>query len=289
MIDKRRERVFYLSVFLLPCLIYIFFWKIGPLFYTVALSFTEFNYVTQSMPRFVGIENYRRLILDSTFRHSLGIAFFFMAVVTFIELMAGLGLAILFDRPLKAKNVLTGILLIPMILVPVVVGVIWYILYSDMVGPISQFLKYIGFPRPQWTRSQSTALFSIILADIWQWTPFMFLLMLSALQVIPVQLVESAKIDGASGFKIFRYITLPLITDVMLIAAILRSMDAFREFDKIWVMTRGGPGTATDIASIRVYKTAFQYFEIGYAAAMVVLLLIIISSIYLYYLRLEKR
>lgn len=288
MTAQERNRRFYLFVFLWPCLIYIFFWRIGPLSYTIFLSFTKFNFLTQETPSFIGAENYRRIFLDPAFQHSLGLAFLFMGLATFFELMIGLGLAVLFDRPLRAKSLLTAIFLIPMVLTPVVVGVAWYILYHDIVSPINQFLKYIGFAAPGWISSRSTVLYSIIIADIWQWTPFMFLLLLAGLQAIPGELYEAAKVDGASGFTVFRHITLPLMIDVIWVSVILRSMDAFTEFDKIWIMTRGGPGTASDVVSIRVYKTAFQYFEAGYAAAMVIFLLIIVSSLYFGYLRLSK-
>lgn len=273
-------------VFLVPCIAYLLIWRIFPLIYTTYLSITSFNILKQNAPRFVGFNNYIKLAADPVFINSLKLTFIFGGVATLLELILGLAMALLFDTGIKGKNIISGIILAPMILTPVVVGVIWYILYHDMVGPFNYSLRLMGLGGMKWLSSSSTAMLSIIIADIWQWTPFMFLLLLSALQVVPIQLYEAARVDGASNLASFRYITLPMIKDMILVALILRSMDAFRIFDKIFVMTGGGPGHSTEVTTIQIYRTAFNYFQMGYAASMVIVLLVVVSALYSLYLKL---
>jgi len=272
-------------VFLVPCIVYVLILRIVPLIYTVYLSFTSFNYLRQQKPVFVGFEQYRLLMQNLSFLQSLKLTFMFTGIAVGIELLLGLALAVLFDRPIRLKGVLVGIMLIPMILAPAVVGTIWHILYKPSIGPLNYFLGLLGIPQPQWINVVSTALLSIIIADVWEWTPFMFLILLSGLQVIPLQLREAAKIDGAGVFKIFRHITLPLLVGVILVVVVLRSMDAFKVFDLVYILTRGGPGTATEVVSIHLYKAAFLSFRMGRAASMVVVLLVVISLMYSAYLK----
>lgn len=282
----RRQRIIFFMVFLVPCIAYLLIWRIFPLIHTAYLSITSFNILKQNAPRFVGFSNYIKLAGDPVFINSLKLTFIFGGVATLLELILGLAMALLFDRGIKGKNIISGIILAPMILTPVVVGVVWYILYHDMVGPFNYLLRLMGFGGMKWLSSTSTAMLSIIIADIWQWTPFMFLLLLSALQVVPITLYEAARVDGASNLEEFRYITLPMIKDMILVALILRSMDAFRIFDKIFVMTGGGPGYSTEVTTIQIYRTAFNYFQMGYAASMVIVLLAVISALYSLYLKL---
>jgi multiple sugar transport system permease protein len=212
-----------------------------------------------------------------------------MFLATAIETAIGTGLAIATDRHFKGKDVVQGTLLMPMFLTPVAVGTIWYILFEPGIGPINYLLTLLGLPTPNWLGDQSLALWSIIISDIWQWTPFVYLLVLSALQGVPLDVIEAAKIDGARDYQIIRRVTLPLIKGTILVAALLRAMEAFRVFPKIYVMTGGGPGRATESGSILIYKTAFRFFEMGYAASMTIIMLILLIMIYGYYLKIVRR
>lgn len=270
-------------------LLYLIIWRLVPLLYTIFLSFSDWNIVRQKGPMFAGWGNYGGLISDGRFHDALWFSILFMVVATGIETLIGTGLAIATDRNFKGKDVVQGALLLPMFLTPVAVGTIWYILFEPSIGPITYFLGLVGLPVVNWLGDQSIAFWAIIISDIWQWTPFVYLLVLSALQGIPLDLIEAAKIDGARDYQIVRKVTLPLIKGTILVAALLRAMEAFRVFPKIYVMTGGGPGRATESGSILIYKTAFRFFEMGYAASMTIIMLFLLIIIYGYYLKIARR
>jgi multiple sugar transport system permease protein len=270
-------------------LAYLIIWRLVPLLYTIFLSFNDWNIVRQKGPQFAGLANYSGLISDGRFHDAMWFSILFMFLATAIETVIGTALAIATDRHFKGKDVVQGTLLLPMFLTPVAVGTIWYILFEPVIGPINYLLALLGLPAPNWLGDQSIALWSIIISDIWQWTPFVYLLVLSALQGVPMDVIEAAKIDGARDYQIIRRVTLPLIKGTILVAALLRAMEAFRVFPKIYVMTGGGPGRATESGSILIYKTAFRFFEMGYAASMTIIMLILLIMIYGYYLKIVRR
>jgi multiple sugar transport system permease protein len=206
-----------------------------------------------------------------------------------VQTVLGTGLALATDRSFRGKSVVQGALLLPMFLTPVAVGSIWYILFQPSIGPLNYLLSFLGLGPYNMLGSASTALWAIVIADTWQWTPFIYLLVLSALQGIPETVVEAAQIDRASDFVIVRRIILPLIKGTILVAALLRAMEAFRVFPKIYVMTGGGPGRATEASSILIYKTAFRFFEIGYASAMTIVMLVLLVMAYGFYLKIVRK
>ncbi len=274
-----------LLVFLLPALLYVAAWRILPALYTVYLSFTSYNLAYDPSLRWTGFANYVRLARESGLLSSFTVTMEFTIIVTLAELALGLLAALLFNSSLPMRSLLLGIFLIPIVLPPVVVGTIWYILFNQFVGPIPYLLQLVHGPAVAWLATPGTALFGLIVSDVWEWTPLMALLLLSALQAIPIDIVEAALVDGASGLKLFRYITLPQISAMMVVAVGLRFMDAFRELDKVIIMTGGGPGTATDFLSMHIYRAAFKFFTLGYAAAIVVAALAFLGMIYALYFR----
>jgi multiple sugar transport system permease protein len=274
-----------LLIFLLPALLYVLAWRIIPALYTAYLSFTAYNLAYDPSVDWVGFANYARLAQESGLLSSFTITMEFTIIVTFAELGLGLSAALLFNRDMPMRNLILGIFLIPIVLPPVVVGTIWYILFNQFVGPIPYLLQLAHGPYIPWLTTPGTALFGLVLSDVWEWTPLMALLLLSALQAIPNDMLEAARMDGASGFKLFRFIALPQIAAMMAVAVGLRFMDAFRELDKVIIMTGGGPGTATDFLSMHIYRAAFKFFTLGYAAAIVVTALAFLGIIYGFYFR----
>jgi len=274
----------YLCILLLPMLLYLLLWRAFPLIYTIFLSFHKYNLVYDSKPVLNGIKNYIELFNDSRFVYSVWISIYFMILATLFELILGTFLAIIVNDEYRGKNILQGILILPMVVSPVAVGTIWYILYNYQLGPISYVLRTIGFSVPDWLGS-STALYAVLIADIWQWTPFIFILVLAALQDVSNEILEAASIDGCFGFNMFRYMVFPLVKPVILTAGLLRAMDAFRILDKIFIMTGGGPGKITEVASLHVYRTAFTKLNFGYAAAQVIVILIVTAFMYWLYLK----
>jgi len=172
-----------------------------------------------------------------------------------------------------------------MIMAPVVVGTAWGTLFDRTVGYIPYVLHLLHVPQPDWMATPGTAMFALLVADAWEWTPLVTLLLFASLQAIPREHFEAARVDGASGWQLFRRIILPQVTGMVLVAAGLRLMDAFLELDKVFVMTGGGPGSSTQFVSMFVYKQAFQFYELGYASAVITVLLAVLGAAYWLYLR----
>lgn len=232
-----------------------------------------------------------RLVEDRFFRTALWQTLIYTAIALVGEFVLGLGLALLLDSQLRARNLFRSLLLIPMMLPSVVVAVIWRLLYNPQFGAINGTLARWGIDTSNftWIASPTWALPSVILVDIWQWTPFMFLILLAGLQAIPQEPYEAAMMDGASPWQMFWHITWPLLKPAVLVALLLRTMDLLRVFDQIFILTQGGPGFATETVSLYIYKTAFRFFDIGYAAVMSFVLLMVTTLISLGTIRLIKR
>jgi len=172
-----------------------------------------------------------------------------------------------------------------MIMAPVVVGTAWSTLFDRTVGPIPYLVQILHGPQVQWLATPGTAMFALLVADAWEWAPLIALLVFAALQVIPRDQFEAARVDGAAGWQLFRRIILPQVAGMLLVAAGLRVMDAFLELDKVFVMTGGGPGSSTQFVSMFVYKQAFQFYELGYASAVITVVLALLALAYGIYLR----
>jgi multiple sugar transport system permease protein len=278
-----RQRL-WLGLLLLPALAFIAAWRLLPALYTVYLSFTSFNLAFDPGPVWVGARNYLHLLHDDKLLSSVGVTAEFSIAATLLELILGLGTAVLLDRRLPLRNLIMGICLVPMVLAPVTVATIWYVLLHDFVGPIPHLIRLMHGPEIGWFSTKWAALASIVIADVWEWTPLMTLLLLAALQGVSRETVEAAMADGASGVKVFRFVTLPQIAGMIAVAVGLRFVDAFVELDKVLIMTGGGPGTSTELVSVHIYRTAFQFFTLGYAATIVITLLLLLALIYWVYL-----
>ena len=238
-----------------------------------------------------GFGNFTRLFADDLFRSALLHTFSYAALALTFEFLLGLGLALLLDRPLKGRGAFRALLLVPMMLPPVVVGVVWRLMLNPSFGAINGTLKGAGVETESltWTASPSLAFVSVVAVDVWQWTPFMFLVLLAGLQAIPQEPYEAAMIDGAGAWQTFAHITLPLLKPAILIALLLRTMDLLRVFDQIFILTEGGPAFATETVSLYIYRTAFRFFDFGYAAAMSFALLVLTNIISVGYIRLLQR
>lgn len=276
---------FYFFLLILPAVLYVVAWRIAPAAYTIWLSFTQYNIVYDSAPQWNHLENYRRILRDSGLLESLRISVVFAVAATAVELLVGLGAAAFFDSDPPARNLLLGIFLLPMIMAPVVVGTIWSALFDRTVGPISYLFGVLHIPEIQWTATPVMALVTLVISDAWEWSPLIALLLFAAMQAIPREQYEAARVDGASGGQLFWRITLPQVTGMMVVAAGLRFMDAFLEIDKVFVMTGGGPGTSTQFVSFYIYKQAFQAYELGYASTVITGLLALLAVVYGIYLR----
>ena len=246
--------------------------------------------VSLRTPQGYGLGNFARLARDQFFLVALAQTLVYTAGALVVEFTLGLLLALLLNREFRGHRTLRSILLIPMLLPPVVVAVIWRLILNPEFGVLNGTLRSWGVNTAglTWFGSESTAMLSVILVDIWQWTPFMFLLLLAGLQGLPVEPFEAARVDGASPLEIFRRLTLPMLRPVIAIAVLLRAMDLLRVFDQIFILTQGGPGFATETVTLYIYRTAFRYWNFGYAAAMSFVLLAATTLISRAFLRLLR-
>ncbi len=248
-----------------------------PICYMIYASFLDWNPSQRiGEAEFVGVRNYLKLFTDEAFRESLWVTLKFAAVVVTIEMILGVGLALLLDRNIRGMSVLRTLFILPMMIAPIVVGLMWRYMYHPTVGIFNRTLKDMGFDGIPWLSNGDWAFASIVIADIWQWTPFIFILSLAALQSLPASAIEASKIDGATGWQQIIYIKLPLMMPVLIVTLLLRLIDAFKVLEVILVMTNGGPGLSTEILSIRINRTASEFRELGEAAAMSNLLLIVL-------------
>jgi len=231
---------------------------------------------------FTGVNNFIRALSDSRFIAALGRTAAFVVIVVTIEFFLGLALAYFMLEEFKGKKISLSLIIYPLMLPWVVVALIFYLFFQDY-GPMNNvFLKLIIGESAQnihWFLSSTTAFISLIIADVWQWTPFIFLVMYSGLSAVSKRLIEAAQVLGASSRTIFWRIQLPLIKPLVLIAVVLRALEAFKVFDIAYVMTGGGPGTSTETISLYIYRVAIEYHDISYAAALSLIVLIILVII----------
>jgi multiple sugar transport system permease protein len=236
--------------------------SIYPLLYLIKVSLSDAHGFT--------IAPYTRLFEDQLFRVAAGQTLLYAAVALTLEFFLGLALALLVDSLARGRALIRVGLLAPMLLPPVVAAVIWRLIYNPEFGVLNGMLRQLGFNTASltWTSGRTSAMLSVILVDVWQWTPFMFLLLTAGLQAIPAEPLEAARVDGAGYWQTLRDVILPLLQPVILLALLLRSMDLLRIFDQIFLLTQGGPGSATETVSLYIYRTAFRFSNFGYAAAM---------------------
>lgn len=222
----------------------LFVLTIYPLIFSLALSFHKWSLTKPGPWRFVGLLNYVSIVTNPVFWQIILNTSIFTFSAVGLQFTIGLGLALLFSREIRGQNVLRSIVVLPMMVPPILVGLIWLFMYKRDFGIINYMLGLLKIEPIAWLSKPLSAMPAVILADTWQWTPFMFLLLLAGLRSLPKEIYESSQIDGASSWQIFRYVSLPLLKPIISIAIIIRFMDAFRVFDKIFQLTGGGPGVA---------------------------------------------
>ena len=238
-----------------------------PIAYMVWGSFNDWN-PSQSLGEadYIGLGNYIKLLGDAAFHTSFWITLIFAFTVVAVEMVLGVGLALLLDRIIRGMSVLRTLFILPMMIAPVVVGLVWRYMFHATYGTFNRFLESIGLPKVDWLGQNP--LLSVIIADIWQWTPFIFILSLAALQSLPRSTLEAARIDGATAWQQIVHIKLPLMMPVLIVTMLLRLIDAFKVLEVILVLTGGGPGLSTEILALRIARTAREFRELGEAAAM---------------------
>jgi multiple sugar transport system permease protein len=285
----RRQKRLLPWLFVLPTLIVILAVTIFPTVYSLGLSLFNWEATLKVKP-FIGLGNYIRLLSDSRFVHSVGVTALLVTVGVFLELVFGYALAQFFISDKRSHRALVAMMLLPVMVMPVVVGYTWRLLWDAQYGPINQMIGWIiGRPfQLTWLGRTDTALFAILVTEIWQWTPFMFLIFYAGLSSLDMELFDAAKIDGASTWGQIRHLSIPLMKPLIVVAVLIRSLDAIKAFDLIYTLTGGAPGTSTETLAFYVYKVGFQFFRLGYAAAIAFVLLITLSIVMTFLMRFLK-
>lgn len=258
-----------------------------PLAYAFYLSLTDYKLTSRGAPDFVGLENYLFVLSDARMWNAFGNTAMYVAVAVTVQTVLGLAIALALQKQQWARDVTRAMLLAPMFITPIAVGLTFRFLLNDQLGAIPAVLRSIGISYDFF--GPSNALLTLSFIDVWQWTPFMVLLLLAGLESIPRQPLEAARVDGASAWYAFRRVVLPLLTPVLTVAVLLRSLDALKVFEYVYATTRGGPGTETETIQFFTYQTGIQFFRLGEASAVAfVLLAIVLTFIVILFRRLQR-
>ena len=267
-------------LFLLPSVAILAFLAIYPFAQGIWMSFHEWPLAADTRA-WVGLANYQALIGSDRFLGSARATVVFTGVSVTLELIIGVGLA-LYLRSLSSnwRPVFRTIFILPMVMTPIATGLMWRLLLNGQIGVVNwMIINFLGMTPPDWTSSPTVAMATVIMIDIWQWTPLIVMIVYAGLLSIPETMYEAARVDGAPRLAVFRHITLPQIKYMIGIAVVFRLMRSFRSFDIIWLVTNGGPGTATEILNIYLYRVAFVNLQGGQAAALGVILLVVTIAI----------
>jgi multiple sugar transport system permease protein len=271
---------------LLPTALVLLGLTIFPTIFLLVVAFQNLSVSDLAGGKFVGLANFARLVADGEFRNALVNTILFSVVAVSFEFVLGLGLALLANRVSVASGLFKTFLLIPMMLPPIAVAISWKLMYQPQFGVINDVLYRLGIEHwlnhhgvirgpVLWASGPGMAMISIVIVDIWQWTPFVFLMFLAGLAALPIEPYEAADLDGAGAWRQFWDITWPLLRPITALILLLRVLDAFRIFDNVYIITRGGPAGATDMLSYFLYRVAFRNFDLGYACAISLFMLVL--------------
>jgi multiple sugar transport system permease protein len=268
-----------LLIFILPTMILLICMNLFPLIYSLFLSFTEYSVISADAPVWVGVQNYATILSDPGFWEGFATTGRFALLSVTLETAIGFGLALLLRHKFRGSGLITTLILVPMMLSPIVVATFWKLIFNPSYGIFNYLIGFTNpVTAPEWLGRGDLALFAIVIVDAWMWSPFVMLLCLAGLSAIPDYLYEAAAIDRASGWFVFRRITLPQVMPLLLIAVLFRTIEAFKQFDLVMGLTGGGLGTET--VSVQLYRLAFQgQFNTGMASALAYIVLIVIISI----------
>ena len=280
-------------LFVLPATVTLLAITIFPLLYELRLAFMSWELAMGASPRFVGLQNFAKIITqDTRFWSSMRVTGILMVVGVSIQLCLGTAIALLLDRLQRWRSFMVSLFLIPVMIAPVVAGFQFRMIYHNQFGPLNYLIELLTFDHWHglaWIADPKVALFAVMMTDVWQWTPFLMLLVLAGLQTVPQQMYDAAEIDGASSWQSFWHVTVPLISAVVVVGVLIRVMDMFKLFDIIYLVTGGGPGDVTETISYYTYIKGFKAFSLGYTAAMAFLQLIVIIVISQIFLKYQKK
>jgi multiple sugar transport system permease protein len=284
-VDRRQA-----LVFPAPAVAVLFLLVVLPIAFNLYLAFTKWT-VGLGQPRWIGFDNFVELVADERVWNGVWVMMLFSGLSLALELGLGLAIAIYFNREFRGSELVQAIYIFPFAATPVAVALIWRIMLNPEIGVLNYLLRSVGLPGSLWVSSEHTAVLSLVMVDVWKWTPMITLIVLAGLKSLPPEPYEAARIDGANAFQIFRHITLPLIRPVLIAALMLRSLDNLKEFDMIYTITQGGPGIASETLYLYSYQVGFGFFKAGYGSALmvVVFLIVLVFNVVMNRLRLSAQ
>jgi multiple sugar transport system permease protein len=256
-----------------PCALYLAAFSIFPLVTSLVRSFQDYNTRTDTW-RWVGLDNYSQLIHSSDFWTVVENTVLLTVVGVSIQVVLGTALALFFNQQLRGASIVRGILILPMLLTPIVVGLMWRALLDPNWGLLNWIFVQIGVGQVGWLSDPSVALWTLVVVDSWQWTPFVFVIVYARLQALPQEVFEAGSVDGANWFQRTLYLTLPLLWPAIVFAAVFRAIDAFRTFDLVYGLTNGGPGESTTTLSFQAFQNGFEFQHYGYSSAIAYVMVI---------------
>ncbi len=272
---------------MVPALIVVLAIIIFPWLFTIWMSFHEWK--VGSPTTFVGFANFLRLPSDPRFVEAVGHTLSYAALSVVLPLVFGTLAAVIFHNKFPGRGILRALFIMPMMATPVAIALVWTMMFHPQLGVLNYLLSLVGLPPQLWVFHPNTVIPSLVLVETWQWTPLVMLIVLGGIAALPTEPYESAQLDGASSWQMFRYITLPLIMPFLFIAAMIRCIDAVKSFDIIFAITQGGPGTASETINIYLYSVAFVYYDLGYASAIALVFFVLIVALTAVLLILRKR
>lgn len=258
-----------------------------PWLFTLWMSL--FDWKIGSVAHFVGVDNYVKLASNRRFIESIVHTFYFTALAVVVPLVLGTIAALVFHREFPFRGVLRAVFTMPMMATPVAIALVWTMMFHPQQGVLNYLLSLIGIPPLLWVYSPALVIPSLVLVEVWHWTPLVMLIVLGGLASLPSEPFESARMDGAGEWQIFRYITFPLVAPFLVVAAVIRTIDSLKTFDTIYVISSGGPGTASETINLYLYLQAFAFYNIGNASAVVVVFFVLILAMAMLLLHVRQR
>ncbi|RJX41279.1 sugar ABC transporter permease [Paenibacillus pinisoli] len=276
-------------IYTMPAVLFVLLMMVFPILYTFRISFYEWSMSSTTPPKWVGFDNYIALLSDARFWVTVKQTFIFTFGALIVQTVLGVAIAVLLHREFFGKNLVKTIFLLPMVATPVAMGLVWLLIYEPSIGAANTLLKMIGLSPQLWIASPSQVMPSLILMDVWMWTPMISLIVMAGLATLPTEPYEAADVDGASTWQKFWYVTLPLLRPTIIVAVMLRLIDVLKTFDIIYATTQGGPNMKSETLNIYGYTLGFQYFKLGMASTLLVIFFAIVMALTLLMIYVRKR
>ena len=276
-------------VFTFPSVVVVAVLMAFPVLYTLYMSVHSWFASSLTSPEFVGLDNFRRAFLDDErFRNAVWLTVYFTALATVLQLVLGVALALLLNRPFRGKGLVRSIFLLPMVATPVAIALVWMMMYNPTLGVMNYLVGLAGLGPYKWVSNAAIVVPALAVVDTWEWTPLITLITLAGLATLPLEPYESALIDGASAAQMFWRITLPLLRPTIIVALLFRAIDCLKTFDIIYVMTQGGPGFASETLNVYTFQVGLFYFHIGYASSLLVILFALVLGVSLVLIKVRR-